>query len=149
MKKIILIFILAIFSTLSYSLNFSIAPTKFEVDLNKRETQEAFIINNTSSPLRIEVYLDTLEGYEEKNLNSNIVIFPKKVSVRPGGKQTVRFRVKDIENLKDGEYKSLLVFKEIPKDIKTTGTNKSDEIITEFSFITELAVRIIGVKGEK
>ena len=69
--------------------------------------------------------------------------------MRPGGKQTVRFRVKDTENLKDGEYRSLLVFKEIPKDVKTTGTNKSDEIITEFSFITELAVRIIGVKGEK
>lgn len=149
MKKIIYILILLLSSTISYSLNFSIAPTKFEIDLNKVATQEAYIINNTSTPLRVEVYLDTADGYEENNLNSNIVIFPKKISIRPGGKQTVRFRAKGTNELKDGKYKSLLVFKEIPAEIKTTNTKTSNGIVTDFSFITELAVGITGVKGEK
>lgn len=139
-----LVYILTFISV--YALNFSIAPTKFQVDLDKIETQEAYIINNTSTPLRIEVYLDVAQGYEGRDLNSNIVFFPKLVSVKPGGRQSVRFRLKDIEELKKGEYKSLLVFREKPQQIKKIDKSEEKEVTTEFNFITEVA---IGIKGEK
>lgn len=142
MKKL-LIFLIISFST--FALNFSIAPTKFDLDLSKNETKEAYIINNTSAPLRVEIYLDKAEGYEDKNLNSNIVVFPKLVSVKPGGKQSIRFKVKSSEELEKGEYKSLLVFREKPKEIKQK-TQESEEFSTDFNFITEIA---IGVRGEK
>mgnify|MGYP001268749036 CR=1 FL=1 len=144
MSKIILLFYFII-SISTFSLNFSIAPTKFDLDLSKNETKEAYIINNTSSPLRVEIYLDKAEGYENKDLNSNIVIFPKLISIKPGGKQSVRFKVKSTENLEKGKYKSLLVFREKPKEIKQK-IQESEKFSTEFKFITEIA---IGVTGEK
>lgn len=144
MSKIILLFYFII-SISTFSLNFSIAPTKFDLDLSKSETKEAYIINNTSSPLRVEIYLDKAEGYENKDLNSNIVIFPKLISIKPGGKQSVRFKVKSTENLEKGKYKSLLVFREKPKEIKQK-IQESEKFSTEFKFITEIA---IGVTGEK
>lgn len=146
MKKLSLLFILFMMAKVMYGLNFSIAPTKFNINLNKIETQEAYIINNTAEPLRIEVYVDTAEGYEKNNLNSNIVVFPKIVSVKPGMKQVVRFRVKPSKDMKKGEYKSLLVFKEKPKDIKIVTDENSKNFETDFKFITEVAV---GVKGTR
>lgn len=144
MNRIILL-LYFIVSISSFSLNFSIAPTKFDLDLSKNETNEAYIINNTSSPLRVEIYLDKAEGFEDKDLNSNIVVFPKLISVKPGGKQSVRFKIKSTENLEKGKYKSLLVFREKPKEIKQK-TEENENFSTEFNFITEIA---IGITGEK
>lgn len=148
MKKILFFFIFMINFFSSYALNFTIAPTSFEINLNKSETHEAYIINNTTTPLRIEVYVDIAKNYENKGLEKNITIFPKKVSVKPGARQIVRFRVKPSKDMQDGEYKSLLVFKEVPNEIKQKVDDKtSDEgIVANFSLITEIA---IGVTGKK
>lgn len=147
MKRIIyIIFMLAIFN-FSYGLNFTVAPISFEISLEKAITEEVILINNTPKPLRIEAYIDILEGYEEKNLNSNIVIFPKKISIKPGGKQVIRFRVKPSENMQAGKYKSLLVFQEIPSEIKTENSNGTlSKISAGFQLITELAIIVTGVK---
>lgn len=147
MRKLIFI-VMILISQITYSLNFSIAPTKFHVNLDKPETQEAYIINNTAQPLRIEIYVDIAEGYEENNLNSNITIFPKIISIKPGGKQTIRFRVKANKNLKVGEYKSLLVFKESPNEIKEIKEDGEKDLITDFKFLTEIAVGVTGVKSK-
>lgn len=144
MIKIVSLLYFIVF-VVSFSLNFSIAPTSFNLDLSKNETNEAYIINNTSAPLRIEIYLDEAEGFENKSLSSNIMIFPKLISVKPGGKQSVRFKIKSTEKLEKGKYKSLLVFREKPKEIKQK-TEEDDGFSTEFNFITEIA---IGITGEK
>lgn len=146
MRKISLLFVIFMMSKIMYGLNFSIAPTKFNINLNKIETQEAYIINNTAEPLRVEVYVDTAEGYEKNNLNSNIVIFPKIISVKPGMKQVVRFRVKPSKDMAKGKYKSLLVFRELPKNIKVIDNENSKKFETDFKFITEVAVGVNGIK---
>lgn len=147
MKKIFLLFIFLY--TVSFGLNFSVAPTKFELDLKKSTTNEVYIINNTAKPLRLDVYLETPEGYEKNNLDDKITIFPKVVSVKPGAKQTVRFKVKVDKDMPKGKYKSLLVFRERPSDIKSKSQNKSEGLSTSITFITEIAIGVTGWIGKK
>ena len=143
LKKLILIFLLGF---KSFSLNFSIAPTEFEVDLNKNSIHEVYVMNNTAEPLRIEAYTEIIPEYLENNLIDDIVIFPKIIYIRPGGKQTIRFKVKENKNKQIGVYKNLMVFREVPNRIKKISTNSESQFSTKLSFITEIA---IGIKGEK
>ena len=141
MKKICLLFF--ILYNISFGLNFSIAPTGFNLDLEESQTNEVYLINNTSKPLRIEAFIETPKGYEKNNLSDRITIFPKIFSIKPGAKQTVRFKVKTDKDMKSGKYKSLLVFREKKSEIK-----KKEKEIKDFSvnisFITEVAIGIIG-----
>lgn len=145
MKKIIILMLFAIVGTVSFALNFSIYPTKFEVDLSKSSTQEMFIVNNTDLPLRVGIAPESDKNFgEEYNLNSNIKVFPKVVSIKPAGKQVVRFRVTPDKNLKNGEYKSYITFTEIPAEIKKT--NEIDEnISSEVQMITAIMISVYGV----
>lgn len=141
MKKIVLILLLII-STVSLSLDFSIYPTRFEFDLSKMNTEELFIVNNTTVPLRIEIFPEVDKNFgEEYNLNDNIKIFPKKVSVKPGGKQIVRFRV--TPKKEDGEFKSYITFKEQEKKT-TTSESSSDAISSNIGILAEISIPVYG-----
>ncbi|MGY0393863.1 fimbria/pilus periplasmic chaperone [Fusobacterium sp. SYSU M8A802] len=146
MKKICILLIILYNTVLG--LNFSVAPTSFQLDLEKNQTNEVYLINNTSEPLRIEVFTEAPESYENNNFNDRITIFPKVFSIKPGAKQTVRFKIKIDKDMDIGEYKSLLVFREKKSEIKAEN-RKSIEFSTNLSFITELAIGITGNLGER
>lgn len=147
MKKIMILSLFILITTISTALNFSIYPTKFEVDLSKSSIQEVYIVNNTDLPLRVGIAPESDKNFGEKyNLNSNIKVFPKTVSIKPAGKQIVRFRVTPSENLKEGEYKSYITFTEIPAQIKTTKEN-NENITSEVQMITAIMISVYG-KGE-
>lgn len=147
MKKF-LIFIFHIFIfIISYCLNFSIAPTNFNLDFEKDKTQEVYVINNTSTPLRIETYVEDIKDFEKYGLKDSITIFPKIISIKPGVRGIVRFRIKEENFKEDGEYRSLLIFKEIPKNIKTHEIEEKD-ISTKLDFITEIGVPVSVIKGK-
>ncbi len=150
MKKIFMFLMAFIIGINLYALNFSVAPTSFKVELKKPITQEVYIINNTPTPLRIETYLEAADSFENFNLNDDITIFPKIISIKPGAKQTIRFRVNPRIEMTDGEYKSLLIFKEVPKEIKTIIADDENNkgLSTELTFITEVAIGISGIKGK-
>lgn len=141
------ILLLILYNTV-LGLNFSVAPTSFQLDLEKNQTNEVYLINNTSEPLRIEVFTEAPESYENNNFNDRIIIFPKVFSIKPGAKQTVRFKIKIDKDMDVGEYKSLLVFREKKSEIKAE-TGKSTGFSTNLSFITELAIGITGNIGER
>lgn len=146
MKKFIILG-LFIIGTMAWALNFSIYPTKFEVDLSKSSTQEMYIVNNTDLPLRVGIAPESDKNFGENyNLNSNIKVFPKTVSVKPAGKQVVRFRVTPDKNLKEGEYKSYITFTEIPAEIKRT-EEVSENISSEVQMITAIMISVYG-QGE-
>ena len=149
MKKLSFFIILLVLSTASYSLNFSVMPTGFVVDLDKVSTQEVYITNNTSAPLRLEAYFQSDSDFGENfNLNSNSVIFPKIIAIKPAAKQTIRFRTKPDANMKDGEYKSLLTLTELPGEIKTIpNENNSQTVSSTLKMITEINVAVYGYKG--
>ena len=148
MKKLLFIVLLLTLSILSYSLNFSVAPTGFSVELNKPSTQEITILNNTTEPLRLDAVFQTDSDFGEKyNLNSTLTIFPKTISLKPAGKQTVRFRVKPDWSIQDGEYTSLLTFTEIPGEIKTVSSNNKNNVSSNLNFITKISISVYGYKG--
>lgn len=146
MKRILVILVVVLCSTNLFALSFSIAPTEFDISLDKNQLHEAYIMNNTFSPLRIEIYKEDVKGYEDKSITEDIIIFPKIISIRPGGKQLVRFKVKPNPSREKGVYRSLLVFRESLNNIKTISKNENGNFETKLNFITEIA---IGVKGEK
>ena len=147
MKKLLFIILLLNISILSYSLNFSVAPTGFSVELNKTSTQEVTIINNTTEPLRLDAAFQSDPTFGEKyNINQNLTVFPKTISLKPAGKQVIRFRVKPDSKLQNGEYKSLLTFTEVPGEIKTTA--QSNETSSNLKFITEINISVYGYKGD-
>ena len=135
-------------STNLFALSFSIAPTEFDISLDKNQLHEAYIMNNTFSPLRIEIYKEDVKGYEDKSITEDIIIFPKIISIRPGGKQLVRFKVKPNPSREKGVYRSLLVFRESPNNVKTISKNENGNFETKLNFITEIWQNS-GVKGEK
>ena len=146
MKRILVILVVVLCSTNLFALSFSIAPTEFDISLDKNQLHQAYIMNNTFSPLRIEIYKEDVKGYEDKSITEDIIIFPKIISIRPGGKQLVRFKVKPNPSREKGVYRSLLVFRESPNNVKTISKNENGNFETKLNFITEIA---IGVKGEK
>ncbi|MGL5053817.1 MAG: fimbria/pilus periplasmic chaperone [Cetobacterium sp.] len=139
----ILFFILA---SMSYAFNFSVAPTRFEIGLEKINTNEITLINNTTSPMRLESFVEVAPGYEKHSLNEHIKLYPKMISIKPGGKQIVRFRVKPEAGMQSGEYKSYVVFKEIP--LKNISTEKSDKVNAQIKMITEVGISVYGYYGE-
>lgn len=151
MKKLYIFFSLLLINLLAYGNSFYVMPTRFELKIDKVATNEVYINNNTNRPLRIETYIEGDSDFgKEYNLDSNIAVFPKVVAIKPGGKQVVRFRVKPGQNLKDGEYKSYIVFKEVPGEIKTQGEKKAgDGELTNVSILTELGISIYGSTGNE
>lgn len=67
---------------------------------------------------------------------------PKNIFLKPGGTQLTRFRFKPDTNVKDGQYKSNLIFREIPSEIKTEAKTeeKVDTLVSNIKFITEMAI---------
>lgn len=152
MKKLYISFLLLFINLIAFATNFSVAPTRFELKVDKVTTNEVYLTNNTNKPLRIETYLESDKTFGENyNLNSNITIFPKVVTIKPAGKQIVRFRVKPGTNLKDGEHKSYIVFKEVPLEIKNIGEKNTlvGETSPNIVILAELGISVYGISGNE
>lgn len=145
LKKLYISIIFCFFSMIAQGFNFSVAPTRFEVNLDKIITNEITLLNNTTKPMRIESFIETAPGYEKSDLNESIKLYPKLVSIKPGGKQVVRFRIKPESNMKDGEYKSYVVFKEIPLKEKDKG--EIGKVGAQIKMLTELGISVYGYYG--
>lgn len=140
-QKLIMIFLLI--NCIGYALNFKVYPTNFNLDINKTSINEVTIINETLNPLRVNIYPEAdVDFGDSYNLNNNITIVPKNISLKPGSSQVIRFRIKPDNIRKIGEYRSYLTFKEILPEIKTSATNNSNELKSNIQFITELSIPI-------
>lgn len=142
MKKFLLILFLTI-NCIGYSLNFKLYPTSFNLDINKTSINEVTIINETLNPLRVTIFPEKdVEFGEEFNLNNNITVVPKNISLKPGASQIIRFRIKPDAVRKTGEFRSYLTFKETPPEIKTSASKSSKDLTSNIQFITELSIPI-------
>ncbi|MGL4903630.1 MAG: fimbria/pilus periplasmic chaperone, partial [Cetobacterium sp.] len=146
MKKFMLGIMFFLVMLTSYSFNFSVAPTRFEIGLDKINTNEITLINNTTGPMRLESFLESAPGYEKYSLNNHIKLYPKMVAIKPGSKQVVRFRVKPEAGMEAGEYKSYVVFKEIP--LKESLNKRESKVDAQMKMITEVGISIYGYYGE-
>ncbi|WP_410207824.1 hypothetical protein [Fusobacterium sp.] len=144
MRKYVFLLIFFFINLNSYSLNFSVSPTKFEIDMEKVKTYTLEIKNNTGIPLRLTVNFEKKEGYED--MSDNIVVFPKKISIKPGGKKELRFTVRNLEKLQKGKYKNLFILREIVPTKGKESVYKDKDLIFNLNIITEIALPIYGVK---
>lgn len=146
MKKII-VGIFIILTTITNAISFTVYPTRFEIDSKSVGIYEAEVVNNTEEPLRVTMYTEEDDNFgKEHNINENIVVVPKNIALKPGASQTVRFRFKPDKNKTDGEYKSNIIFKEIPLDIKSVSKAENNENMTSnVRFITEMAVPVYAL----
>ncbi|WP_288217583.1 hypothetical protein [uncultured Fusobacterium sp.] len=144
MRKFIILIFLGLLSMISYSLNFSVSPTKFDIDMKQKKTYELEIVNNTGNILRITSFFEKKEGY--KSLAENIIVFPKKISIKPGGKKDIRFTIRDLEKLEAGSYKNLFVIREIESRNNNIEIVDNKDQIFNINIITEVALHINGVK---
>ena len=147
MKKLIFLIFSILLSISSYSLNFSVSPTKFDIDMTQKKTYELEIINNTGNILRVISFFEKIDGY--KSLADNIIIFPKKVSIKPGGKKDIRFTIRDLEKLEAGNYKNLFIIREIEPQNNEDKTNSSTNFTLDINIITEIALHINGLKNKE
>ena len=142
MKKIISIMFLML-SIKMFALDYTVFPTRFNFNLNRMNTEEITIINNTLHPLRIEVFTEADNRFsKEHNLNKNIKIFPKLVSIKPAGKQIVRFRV--TPHKEDGEFKSYITFKELERKTQKK-SSENNQIISDVQMLAELSIPVYGM----
>lgn len=141
--RVFLLFLLIFFK--GYGLNFSVEPTRFDIDLEIPKTYELFIVNNTGKILRVET---EIEKTDKLSLMENISIFPKKLSIKPGRRGTIRFTVRNIEKLEKGKYDDLIVIRELDYNQDNFISNENDENLSfELNFNTEIALHIFGVKN--
>ncbi|MGL5658617.1 MAG: fimbria/pilus periplasmic chaperone [Cetobacterium sp.] len=133
--------------------NIGIAPTGFYTSLDKNETHEIMVTNNTMEPMRVEISVEKDSGWEKYDMGEMMKIYPKNLTLKPNGSRSVRFAVKGAKNLPDGEYKTKLIFRELPGKPKDDGKEVKGEIgqevAVEFELLTEIHVAAYGLKGQR
>lgn len=143
---------LSLFSKL-LAFNIGIAPTGFYTSLDKNQTHEIMVTNNTPESVRVEISAEPAQGWEKYDMKDMMKIYPKSITVKPNGSRSVRFAVRGDKDLPDGEYKTKLVFKEVgskPQEIKQKVKNDTGEDVdVSFEMLTELHLAAYGLKGER
>ncbi|MGL5951307.1 MAG: hypothetical protein ACRCZH_07810 [Cetobacterium sp.] len=116
----IFFFFIVFFNTLiSSEFNFSVAPTKVEIDMKRDFVSEIFLINNTDRELKLFPYFETPLEYENHSMEGMLEIFPKLIRIEPGKEKIVKIffeKDKNFEVIKGKEYKSYIIFKELPSN---------------------------------
>ncbi|MGL5368622.1 MAG: hypothetical protein ACRDAG_10005 [Cetobacterium somerae] len=143
---------LSLFSKL-LAFNIGIAPTGFYTSLDKNETHEIMVTNNTMEPMRVEISVEKDEGWEKYDMGEMMKIYPKNLTLKPNGSRSVRFAVRGAKDLPEGEYKTKLIFRELPgkpkDDSKEVKGETGQEVAVEFELLTEIHVAAYGLKGQR
>lgn len=137
-----------ILTTIVNAISFTVYPTRFEITSKDVGIYEAEVVNNTQEPLRVTMYTEGDSNFgKEYNINDNILVVPKNISLKPGTSQTVRFRYRPDKNKMNGEYKSNIIFKELPADIKSISKANEDnkDMTSNVRFITEMAIPVYAM----
>lgn len=153
----LLLLSLCVFSTHTTA-NLLIHPTRINLTANDRS--QVLTIGNTSSvPATYELswaeklalpdggYL-SLDGKETqaKNIASDLVRFsPRRVTLQPGERQSIKLLVRRARGLSDGELRSHLRFKAIPQSADESAPNTpspSTQINVVLNFAVPVALQI-------
>lgn len=112
--KFIISALLCLHPLSSYSA-FMVTQTSFGVDLENPVTKDTTLINQSNKPVRVRVDFAKPEWAKAKYyLGDQLVAYPKIVLIPAKGKVQVRIAPRIKQELSDGEYVALLVFKELP-----------------------------------
>lgn len=136
--KLLLIYL--IFSTIALSkgFNLSINPTKIELDLKKNSVTDIYLMNKGDETIKLLPYFETPEEFQNNSLESTLECFPKFIILKSKEEKLIKlvYNKKDIIK-KNENYKSYIIFKELPNDSKSL-------LNEEMIIVNEIGIGIIG-----
>jgi len=111
----------------------------YRIELVNKRMTDAGTFENIEEPGEGDLFADKMLRYS-----------PRQVVLEPGKSQIVRFSLRKPKGLADGEYRSHILFKAIPKD---TGTNissvtKSDKLSIKLTPIISISIPAIIRHGK-
>lgn len=141
MKKLLLLFFIA---SLRIFASFELAPPVHTLDLSRVRTAESVLINDTNKLIRVKVYPKKPDDQPTNDLYMGdwTVIYPQLVYLKPNSRRAVRIGVRTPDTLKDGEYRTEVVFEQLPSE----GEDATDEV--RYDSISTIISTIYGVNGE-
>jgi hypothetical protein len=148
MKRIIVFIYLLMISVL-YA-NFEVAPQIQELSLDRQATQKIYLKNGTQKLKKIKIYSRRPEDQKTKDLYMGdwIIVYPKIVYLKPNSKKVIRMAARPPKGLVDGEYRSHLVFEEVPVK-KYDNTEKDEEKVgVDLEVIHILVSTVYGYRGK-
>lgn len=147
-KKVIMFMYLLMTSVLFA--NFQVAPQVQKMDLKRPGTRKIFLKNDTNKLKKIKIYSERPRDQKTKDLYMGdwIIVYPKLVYLKPNSKKVVRIASRPPKDLVDGEYRSNLVFEEIPT--KKYGNSEKDEtkVGVNLEIIHILVSTVYGYSGK-
>ena len=143
--------------------SFQVSPSRFEFSLERRFTDFFIVTNNSDRALRLRVYpmfmhrdgtgkLVELQGHPY-DMSPWLVLNPRLVRLQPGDRRIVRFSVRPPAELDEGEYRTVLLFEELPGAPTRSQPGPQQEgqqgLQLRLKLLTRLGVSIYGLKGER
>ncbi|MDX8335199.1 hypothetical protein [Candidatus Cetobacterium colombiensis] len=110
------------------------------MDLKKNSVTDIYLINNGDKTIKLLPYFETPIEFQNRSLEPMLQCFPKFIILKPKEQKIVKLEFKRNEKLefkKNEDYKSYIIFKELPTDSKSI--QNEDTII-----LNEIGVGIIG-----
>jgi P pilus assembly chaperone PapD len=134
---------------------FQVSPTRFEFSLERRFTNFFTVTNNSGEELRLRVSTAFLElgpegklqekGRQPLDLTPWIVLNPRRITLGPSEKRVVRFTVRPPAGLAAGEYRTVVLFEELPP---RPGEHPQESTGFRVQILTRLGVTIYGSIGQ-
>jgi hypothetical protein len=142
--------------------NLMITPTRIVFEDRMRTAQVTLMNNGTETGnYRISFINQNMtddgkfepveEGAEGMFSDSLVRYSPRQITLPPGQSQVVRLMLRKPRDLKDGEYRSHMLFQALPKpgksSLESTLNKKADKITVEIIPIVGISIPVIVRKG--
>lgn len=149
MIKKLIIFIYLLMISILYA-NFQVAPQVQKISLDRPGTQKIYLKNGTNKLKKIKIYSERPEDQKTKNLYMGdwIIVYPKIVYLKPNSKKVVRMAARPPKGLVDGEYRSHLVFEEIPVKKYDNSEKDANKVEVNIDIIHILVSTVYGYSGK-
>lgn len=130
--------------------NFQVGPQVQKISLNRPGTQKIYLKNGTNKLKKIKIYSERPKDQKTKDLYMGdwVIVYPKIVYLKPNSKKVIRMAARPPKGLVDGEYRSHLVFEEIP--VKKYDSSEKDEskVGVNIDVIHILVSTVYGYRGK-
>ena len=130
--------------------NFQVAPQVQKISLDRPGTQKIYLKNGTNKLKKIKIYSERPEDQKTKDLYMGdwVIVYPKVVYLKPNSKKVVRMAARPPKNLVDGEYRSHLVFEEIPVKKYDNSEKDASKVEVNIDIIHILVSTVYGYSGK-
>jgi len=106
-------------------------PTRFVFKLDRPVTQELTLMNRSTSPARAEIEVATAaEQLQEHYMGEWVVVYPPVISIPPQQRRTIRFSVRPPSGIAEGEYRAMILIKNMPQTLSAKQQGNEQESIS-------------------